>query len=195
MLSVHGYSTKIIVNLIISIAYFKNYFYICIMKIYNKIKVEDPELYKRFVDIVESDHWNYRHKVPFSIKKDVEKFLYYVEVWSITEHNAILLPDNNLRGKKYCLDHIIPISYGYKYNINPKVIGGIDNIQILSMRDNLIKGTKLTEKAKIMLERIEYSSLFRKDKVEEKPVTEGRRISNYPNGAEYCLGNDGNKPH
>jgi hypothetical protein len=165
------------------------------MKIYDKIKVENQELQQRFIEIVESEHWKYRHKVSFSIKKDVEKYLYYVEVWSITEYNALLLPNNDLRGKKYCLDHIIPISYGYKYNIDPRIIGGLDNIQVISMKENLTKGTNLTKKAKRMLDKIEYSPFERGKKVKKETPTEEWRLSKYPIGSNISIGNDGNKPH
>jgi hypothetical protein len=33
------------------------------------------------------------------------------------------LKENHLRGKEYCLDHIIPISYGYENDIEPSIIG------------------------------------------------------------------------
>ena len=143
------------------------------IKIYEKYKVKDENLQKQFENIVNSNHWEYRHKVKFSITKDVEKYLYYVLVWSHTEQNAKLLKDNHLRGKEYCLDHIIPISYGYENDIEPSIIGGLDNIRIIKHKENLTKGKSI------------------------KNITESNhiknRISNYPRGSNISLGNDGNK--
>lgn len=67
---------------------------------------------------------------------------YYRQVWEHSELNAPMVPNIELRGKDYHLDHIIPISYGFKAEIDPAIIGGLNNLQILSHRDNFLKAAK-----------------------------------------------------
>ena len=42
----------------------------------------------------------------------------------------------------YQLDHKISIAYGYKNNIDFKIIGSIDNLRYILGKENLKKGTK-----------------------------------------------------
>ena len=42
----------------------------------------------------------------------------------------------------YQLDHKISIAYGYKNNIDYKIIGSIDNLHYILGKENLKKGTK-----------------------------------------------------
>lgn len=82
--------------------------------------------------------------------KDPVKKAYYDLVWAITEAQPLYKLDNiNLRGKTHHLDHIYPISKGFKNNISENLIGHISNLQILSKRDNFLKATKCekTEKS------------------------------------------------
>lgn len=79
---------------------------------------------------------------------------YYIRVWIATLRNEILLPNfdrKNIDGLD--TDHIVPISYGFKNNINPELIGSLDNLQLLPNQLNLDKGTKLTPKALCLLKR------------------------------------------
>lgn len=64
---------------------------------------------------------------------------YYCMVWSETMKN-ISAEDNNRRSVQNHLDHIYAIHKGYINNIDYKIIGGKDNIQIISMRENFKKG-------------------------------------------------------
>ena len=70
---------------------------------------------------------------------------YYCKVWYYTRENV------GFNKKNECIDHILPISRGFKNNINPESIGSIENIQYLTHKANLNKGTKLTEKGKELL--------------------------------------------
>lgn len=57
------------------------------------------------------------------------------------------------------IDHIVPISYGWKRRnyaphfkpIPPDLIGGIDNLAWSPLNDNIGKGTRLTDEAKKLL--------------------------------------------
>lgn len=143
------------------------------IKIYHKFKIEDEELRKEFIQLIDSCDGAFRQKIKFSFKKDVKRYIYYLKVWLITEENAPKLKDNHLRGKEYCLDHIIPISYGYENDIEPSVIGGLDNIRIIKHKENLTKGKSI------------------KNIPESNHIK--NRISDYPRGSNISLGDDGNK--
>lgn len=74
-----------------------------------------------------------------------DKELYYRLVDSITKQQPIhLLEHSEKRGKKsYHLDHIYPVSKGFKNKIPPEVIGDISNLRFISWLDNLKKADKL----------------------------------------------------
>jgi hypothetical protein len=94
---------------------------------------------------------NTKHK---SNKLELKKIKqnYYKSVWNITNSNSNKLPNIENRGfKSFHIDHIVPISYGYKNNINPQLIGSIDNLVLIGFKENTKKGTKLNEKAKELL--------------------------------------------
>jgi hypothetical protein len=82
--------------------------------------------------------------------KDLEKRLYYIKVWVITESQPIFkLKDFEKRcyyGKScYHLDHIVPISHGYHNKIPPEKIGSITNLRFIPSEENMKKGYKITE--------------------------------------------------
>ena len=144
-----------------------------------------------------------RSKIKLSYKKDLEKFLYYFKVWQLTEENATNLKDISNRGKDYHIDHIIPISYGYKYNIDFSIIGSLSNLQLISKKDNFNKCTNITEQTKKALKNlnIEESKLktFERSKifvpVKEKDefinvsnIDDKHRLSSFPIGGNK-LGN------
>ena len=137
-----------------------------------------------------------RSKIKLSYKKDLEKFLYYFKVWQLTEENATNLKDISNRGKDYHIDHIIPISYGYKYNINPSFIGSLDNLQLISKKENFSKNLKVTEQTKEILLKfnidinklkdIKRSKIFvpikEKEKEIESFIDDKYRLSSFPIG-------------
>lgn len=45
------------------------------------------------------------------------------------------------------LDHIVPISVGFKLGIPADLIGSVDNLRIVSKEENLSKGSKMTAEA------------------------------------------------
>lgn len=85
---------------------------------------------------------------PKKVTKKKEKASYYSKCWELTEYNAPMLEGIEKRGfKKYDIDHIVPISYGYKNRIPAELIGSIENLRIISNKENLIKNNKITEDA------------------------------------------------
>lgn len=78
-----------------------------------------------------------------------DKKRYYSEVWRVTNQQPLHTLSNytELRGRAgvadaYQLDHIIAISEGFKYKIDPAVIGNIQNLQFIPWLDNLKKRNK-----------------------------------------------------
>jgi hypothetical protein len=81
------------------------------------------------------------HKNP-QLKRKRE---YYKRVWQITEDQNIseLFGDKKRGFNDYHVDHIVPISYGFKNGIDPLVIGDKSNLNPLFCKDNMKKGQKL----------------------------------------------------
>lgn len=77
-------------------------------------------------------------------KSNQRKIDYYKEVWYYTEKNANKLHNISLRGQEYHIDHIVPISYGFKKGIDPKKIGGIKNLRVVSKQENFRKSSRFT---------------------------------------------------
>lgn len=82
--------------------------------------------------------------------KDIDKRLYYIKVWTITESQPLnMLPNSDkrcFRGKNcYHLDHKCSIAEGFKRNIPPEVIGGLDNLRFIPAEKNMEKGAKVTK--------------------------------------------------
>jgi hypothetical protein len=94
-----------------------------------------------------------------TVIKDLEKRLYYIKVWCITESQ----PLHVLRGHdKRCfrgascfhLDHIVPISHGFHSKIAPEKIGHISNLRFIRSLTNMRKGSKLTSESHRVLRKI-----------------------------------------
>lgn len=77
---------------------------------------------------------------------------YYARVWMHTRNSLKTIPKTN-----QCIDHILPIARCYYKNIDPELVGSVDNLQYLSHKQNLHKGTKLTARGKELL--IQFTSL------------------------------------
>ena len=54
--------------------------------------------------------------------------------------------NNNERGINYHLDHKYSISEGFKNNILPSIVGGKENLRIISSYENMSKGSKCSIK-------------------------------------------------
>lgn len=79
------------------------------------------------------------------IKRDFTEFNEYKkEVIRITKNQPLHLLENyHKRGRKYHLDHILSIKFGFDNQIHPNIIGHIKNLRIISSRDNLTKNKYL----------------------------------------------------
>jgi hypothetical protein len=54
------------------------------------------------------------------------------------------------------VDHIVPIAYGYFHNIPVDVLAGIDNLVMLSWKENCLKGRTLTDDSIFLLKKWGY---------------------------------------
>jgi hypothetical protein len=78
-------------------------------------------------------------------KNGWERYLFLVRFYTeknYKNYKKIINPENFRRGKKYHLDHKYSIYEGFKNNISPKIIGGVENLEIIPESDNLSKGKK-----------------------------------------------------
>lgn len=149
-------------------------------------QIADADLKMQFITLMECTTAEFRSRINFSYKKDVEKYVYYLKVWIATESNVSELENIHLRGKGLCLDHIIPITLGYKYNVDPQIIGCVENLQLITPIANLLKASQLTDRAKELLlkfniELVKYDRTINR-RVEIEPEIEGWRLSSYPKG-------------
>ena len=69
------------------------------------------------------------------------KTLYYKHVWQVTNKQSLTILENHekRRGGGYALDHIYPISAGFRNSIPAELIGDIKNLQMLTKLLNEIK--------------------------------------------------------
>jgi len=81
------------------------------------------------------------------LQKLPTRYRYYTLVRTISEKQPLHLLENfdKPRGRAgksgmYHLDHMISINYGFKNNIDPKIIGHISNLQFITWQENLQKG-------------------------------------------------------
>lgn len=88
--------------------------------------------------------------------KDLEKKLYYAMVWEVTEEQPLqILENSDKRGwKNHHLDHIYPIAMGFHNKIPPKNIGNIKNLRFIPYKENLRKGSSLTNESQNALRRL-----------------------------------------
>jgi predicted transcriptional regulator len=88
--------------------------------------------------------------------KDLDKKLYYAMVWGVTESQPLHILENfDKRGwKNHHLDHIYPISMGFKEKIPPEKVGNIKNLRFIPYTENLDKGFKVTTESMNALRRI-----------------------------------------
>jgi hypothetical protein len=91
--------------------------------------------------------------------KDLDKRLYYLKVWFVTESQPLhTLKNYNKRCFKcfngYHLDHIYSIHEGFKNKIPPEVIGDLKNLRFIPIKQNMRKGFKVTNESKNILKTI-----------------------------------------
>lgn len=108
--------------------------------------------YRRFCSIVCSKNYDELKRIGIvkENKLDENKKEYYKAVRRETYKSLKInnINPNNLpigingSGDVYQVDHIIPIIEGYKSQIDPKIIGDINNLQLLHWRDNNKKSVR-----------------------------------------------------
>ena len=106
------------------------------MNISEKIKKEIRVICKKYPKI----------KQKIKNLKDLDKKLYYAMVWEVTESQPLyILENSDKRGwRNYHLDHIYPISMGFKEKISPEKIGNIKNLRFIPFEENIKKGSTIT---------------------------------------------------
>lgn len=122
---------------------------------YQSIKLEyiDKAHLKVFIEAFYRSEPKTRSKVISGIVNKIgfKKAPYKMDVWTETNKHLQDVVNISKRGKDFHLDHIVPIQYGYRNNISPELIGGKENLQILTRDENFKKGLKITDKAKELL--------------------------------------------
>ena len=108
-----------------------------------KLLKENPEIKKRKLHLI----------------SDLEKRLYYIKVWVITESQPLhVLKGHDRRCFKgpscFHLDHIVPISHGFYSKIPPEKIGNISNLRFIRSTVNMRKGHRLTTESHRVLRKI-----------------------------------------
>ena len=88
--------------------------------------------------------------------KDIDKRIFYIKVWIITENQPLhKLRNFKKRGwRKYHLDHIVSISHGFLNGLSPEQIGGMSNLRFIPWKENIRKGSTMTEASHRALRRI-----------------------------------------
>jgi hypothetical protein len=86
-------------------------------------------------------------QVQFNLLPKCERSLwqsYKKRVWNITKKQAIhKLPNFEKRGfHDYHLDHKVSVWYGFKNKLDPKMVGGIANLEFIYWKENFKKSIK-----------------------------------------------------
>jgi len=105
----------------------------------NKIRTKVKEWVANYKNTDEYKDW---------INRKDEYSLYRIEVDKITKSNDLTKLKNFSKKNlyhKYEIDHIYPISIGFKNNIPPSLIGSIDNLRIIPRFENRRKSSKIIE--------------------------------------------------
>jgi hypothetical protein len=112
------------------------------MRVYNQIKITKEQRQKGIAKRNGfTSYQEYLESLP-------EWKKYRNEVDRLTKQQPLNELENyNKRGPNgkdgaYTLDHIISIAMGFKKNIDPIIIGSINNLRMIPWRDNIIKGWK-----------------------------------------------------
>jgi len=71
---------------------------------------------------------------------------YYSEVKRLTAEKTVE------RRYGHTLDHVVPVSFGFKNEIPPKLIASRENLQLIPFQQNLAKSSRMTAEAIALLE-------------------------------------------
>lgn len=59
----------------------------------------------------------------------------------------------------HTLDHVVPVSYGFRHDIPEELIGCRENLELVPYQDNIEKGQQITDKGCALLRRWGYKHL------------------------------------
>jgi len=93
-------------------------------------------------------HWNWKDSDTYS-----KPFYHYSkEVWRLTKsvyskNKHLINPNNHPRGRAgisgaHQLDHKVSVHFGFMNNIPPEEIASLDNLQLLTWEENLLKSNR-----------------------------------------------------
>ena len=87
----------------------------------------------------------------YSQRDRKNRWLRDVKFW--THENARHLKHYDKRGFRsgYNIDHIFPKSIAYEYGLCPFIVGGMENVRIITWSENKDKGKNITEGSMIVL--------------------------------------------
>jgi len=102
--------------------------------------------------------------------RDKDKRIYYLRCWLVTEMQPLhKLPNFSKRcwNKSSCyeLDHILSISTGFYEKIPPHLIGSMDNLRFIPLKENRDKSFKLIEDSHKLLRKFKRNeNIYKKKK-------------------------------
>ena len=106
----------------------------------------------------------------------MEKNEYYKRVWEITERNCKNITDIEKRGKDFHLDHIIPISFGFRYFISEEIIGAESNLRIISHKNNFIKNCRINDEVESKLKELNINPETLTKRIIKRPSRKVKEI-------------------
>jgi len=57
------------------------------------------------------------------------------------------------------IDHVVPIAFGFKHDIDAELIGSRSNLQLMKLNENISKGQLITDRAIELLREWELDDL------------------------------------
>jgi hypothetical protein len=93
-------------------------------------------------------HWNWKDSDTYSDPfYEYSKKVHKLTKSNYHKHKHVINPNNLPRGRAgvtgaYQLDHKVSIHFGFMNNISPEQIAAVDNLQLLTWKENLLKSNK-----------------------------------------------------
>jgi hypothetical protein len=98
--------------------------------------------------------------VPLSEKSAFKQYEAIVrnETEKTYRKNVDIIDPERKRGNDFHLDHIISIQYGFMNNVDTDVISNVNNLRVISAKENMTKKTSCDMKVEVLLELIKHES-------------------------------------
>jgi hypothetical protein len=141
-----------------------NYIYVGgeFKKVTDNPKKKDPEEQKLKKELTALFKLNPYLKKRVKHIKNLAKKVYYAKAWFLTEKNDLtVLKNHEKRGfRKWNLDHIFPISAGFKRGIPPEIVANIKNLRFIPHKQNMKKRDEVIPEAETIINQIlkEYNN-------------------------------------